>query len=132
MLASMTATAATLDAPRMPESMIGRYESEAKLCRIAWKRRNDGEEGRQGGGLLLVEARELYFSEWRWPVRAVQSDGKNAVTVKLANDIDGDGKNVQIKPIRLSVQGNVLIMADDTGTSRYFRCSKHHHGSAVG
>jgi hypothetical protein len=132
-LPALLASTAAADAPvKMPSTMVGRYEADAALCQIPWSARDDSEEDGQGSGLVVIEERQIYFAEWLWPVSSMHSTDENSVSVKLLNDVDGDGKKFELVEKHLVLLGNVLTMSDSGGASYYYRCPESSKEKAVG
>jgi len=122
--AVLAAQATPADIATVPAQFIGRYEAEARHCRVPLKVRDDDEasEG-QGGALVLVDKRAVHFVQWDWPVKSVTPVAKDAVSLELINDVDADGKKIEIVRYELKLRGKFLIMTDHRHAAQYYRCN---------
>jgi hypothetical protein len=105
----------------IPEYFQGRYESDPKHCRIALAKRDDDDLESQGGNILLVKPGELHFVQAEWPVQKIEYRGIDSIDVTLLNDQDMDGKKIESKQIRLSLDKDKTLRFEDSST-QYFRC----------
>ena len=124
MIAMLLASLAFLALPAgpdpLPQQFLGWYEADPKDCGHDFATRDDDETA-QGGAMLLVRKRELHFVQWDWPIRAMKPLDARTVAVERI-DRDPDTRRIRILPMTLKLEGSLLVMIQNDGTSRYHRC----------
>jgi hypothetical protein len=134
-LGMMAPSTVSVPTTTVPRQFIGRYELFRKNCRVSMHSRQDDENDPvDQGGVLIIKKRSVYFAQWVWPIKNVKSVKSDTILLELINDVDADGKNIEIDRYRFTLRGRALFMTggkfvdaagnrtDSQIPGKYYRC----------